>query len=99
MAQAALPKRKPVSRMKRNEAIAGLAFVLPWIISLLVFTTYPVLASFYYSFTQYSIIQAPKWIGLENYVTMFTRHFPCRSTTARITHFWQCRLGCSRRSA
>jgi multiple sugar transport system permease protein len=58
--------------MKRNEAIAGLVFVLPWIISLLVFTLYPVIASFYYSFTQYSIIQEPKWIGLENYVTMFT---------------------------
>ncbi len=72
MAQAAIPRRKPVSKMKRNEAIAGLVFVLPWIISLLVFTLYPVLASFYYSFTQYSIIQEPKWIGLENYVTMFT---------------------------
>jgi multiple sugar transport system permease protein len=72
MAQAALPKRKPANRMKRNEAIAGLVFVLPWIISLLVFTAYPVLASFYYSFTQYSIIQEPKWIGIENYVTMFT---------------------------
>lgn len=72
MAQAALPRRKPMSRLRRNEAIAGLMFVLPWIISLLVFTLYPVLASFYYSFTQYSIIQEPKWIGLENYVTMFT---------------------------
>jgi multiple sugar transport system permease protein len=72
MAQAAIPRRKPVSKMKRNEAIAGLVFVLPWIISLLVFTLYPVIASFYYSFTQYSIIQEPKWIGLENYVTMFT---------------------------
>ena len=58
--------------MRRNEAIAGFTFVLPWVISLLVFTAYPVLASFYYSFTQYSIIQAPKWIGLENYTTMFT---------------------------
>jgi multiple sugar transport system permease protein len=72
MAQAALPGRKPMSRMRRKEAIAGLVFVLPWIISLLVFTAYPVLASFYYSFTQYSIVQAPKWVGLENYVTMFT---------------------------
>lgn len=72
MAQAAIPRRKPVSKIKRNEAIAGLLFVLPWIISLLVFTLYPVIASFYYSFTQYSIIQEPKWIGLENYVTMFT---------------------------
>jgi multiple sugar transport system permease protein len=72
MAQAAMPSRKPASKMKRNEAIAGFVFVLPWIISLLVFTAYPVIASFYYSFTQYSIIQEPKWIGVENYVTMFT---------------------------
>lgn len=60
------------SKLRRHEAIAGFAFVLPWVISLLVFTAYPVLASFYYSFTQYSIVQAPKWVGLDNYVTMFT---------------------------
>lgn len=72
MAQAAMPRRKPMSQIRRKEAIAGLCFVMPWIISLLVFTAYPVLASFYYSFTQYSIVQAPKWVGMENYVTMFT---------------------------
>jgi multiple sugar transport system permease protein len=72
MNQAIAPKRKPLNRLQRNEAIAGIVFVLPWIVSLLVFTAYPVLASFYYSFTQYSIIQEPKWIGLDNYVTMFT---------------------------
>lgn len=74
MAQVAMtrPKRKLASRMKRGEAVAGLLFVLPWIVSLLAFTAYPVIASVYYSFTQYSIIQAPEWIGLENYVTMFT---------------------------
>jgi multiple sugar transport system permease protein len=72
MNQAIAPKRKPINRLQRNEAIAGIVFVLPWIVSLLVFTAYPVLASFYYSFTQYSIIQEPKWIGLDNYVTMFT---------------------------
>ena len=64
--------RNKMTRTQRNEAIAGIAFVLPWIISLLVFTTYPVLASFYYSFTQYSIIEQPKWIGVGNYVKMFT---------------------------
>jgi multiple sugar transport system permease protein len=72
MANIALPGRRKPNTMQRNEAIAGFAFVLPWIISLLVFTAYPVLASFYYSFTQYAITQDPKWIGLENYVTMFT---------------------------
>jgi len=61
-----------MSKLRRNEAIAGLAFVLPWIISLLVFTAYPVLASLYYSFTEYAITQSPKWVGLENYTAMFT---------------------------
>ena len=64
-------KRPRMSYMQRREAIAGLLFVLPWLISLLVFTVYPVLASFYYSFTQYAITQAPVWIGLDNYATLF----------------------------
>lgn len=74
MAKMVLPKPggSRSNRLRRNEAIAGLAFVLPWVISLLVFTAYPVLASFYYSFTQYSIVQEPKWVGLGNYTTMFT---------------------------
>jgi multiple sugar transport system permease protein len=61
-----------MSQMQRREATAGLLFVLPWLISLIAFTAYPVLASFYYSFTQYSITQSPKWIGLDNYERMFT---------------------------
>ena len=56
--------------MKRHEAIAGLTFVLPWIVSLLVFTAYPVLATFYLSFTEYNVIKPPEWIGFENYQTM-----------------------------
>ena len=28
------------------------------------------IASLYLSFTNYSLIQAPKWIGLDNYVRM-----------------------------
>src|SRR4051812_27154360 len=57
--------------LERREARAGVLFVLPWLLSLLVFTTYPVIASFYFSFTDYSIVQAPKWVGMDNYVAMF----------------------------
>lgn len=64
--------RPKLSRMRRNEAITGLLFVLPWLLSLIVFTAYPVLASVYYSFTEYAITQAPVWTGLQNYVTLFT---------------------------
>jgi hypothetical protein len=67
--------RSPWARltpMRRREARAGLLFVLPWVISLLVFTAYPVLASVILSFTDYNIVQTPHWVGLQNYQTMFT---------------------------
>lgn len=66
-------KRRKMSEMRRREAVAGLVFVLPWLLSLIIFTAYPVLASLYYSFTEYAITQAPRWIGLDNYVNMFTQ--------------------------
>ena len=39
----------------------------------MVFTVGPLLASVYYSFTQWTITRPPEWIGAENYVRMFTR--------------------------
>ncbi len=58
--------------MRRREAWAGVLFVLPCVLGLIIFTAYPVLASVYLSFTDYNIIQPPHWVGLQNYVTMFT---------------------------
>ncbi len=45
---------------RRRTARAGLLFVLPWLLSLLLFTTYPVLTTFYLSFTDYNIVQPPQ---------------------------------------
>jgi len=58
--------------MRRREARAGLLFVLPWLLSLLIFTTYPVLAVFYLSLTDYNVVQPPTWVGLQNYRTMLS---------------------------
>jgi multiple sugar transport system permease protein len=70
---ATIAMRGPVtSPLRRQETRAGLLFILPWLIALFVFTTYPVLATFYLSFTEYNIVQPPSWIGLDNYQTMFT---------------------------
>jgi multiple sugar transport system permease protein len=49
---------------------AGYLFLLPWLIGLVVITIGPMIASLYLSFTNYSLIQAPKWTGLDNYVRM-----------------------------
>lgn len=45
----------------------GLFFTLPGIIGLLGFAVYPVLASLYYSFCNYSVLKPPQWIGTGNY--------------------------------
>lgn len=49
---------------------AGYLFLLPWLIGLVVIVAGPMIASLYLSFTNYSLIQAPEWIGLDNYVRM-----------------------------
>ena len=75
MKSISLPSATPRQRMgvlRRREAIAGLLFILPWIISLLVFTGYPVLAAIYFSFTEYNILEPPRWVGLTNYQKIFT---------------------------
>lgn len=50
----------------------GLIFVSPWLVGLVVFVLYPIIASAYYSFTVYSVVKAPEWVGLDNYKFLFT---------------------------
>ena len=57
--------------LRRQEARAGLLFILPWLIFLIVFAAYPVLGTFYLAFTEYSILEPPRWVGLQNFRTMF----------------------------
>lgn len=46
-------------------------FIMPWIIGFIAFSLYPILASMYYSFTDYDIISSPNFIGLDNYKELF----------------------------
>jgi multiple sugar transport system permease protein len=64
------PRGLRISRQLRGDLRAYL-FVLPWIISLLVFTAYPMLASFYFAMTNYNVVSPPEWVGLQNFQRMF----------------------------
>jgi multiple sugar transport system permease protein len=59
----------PVRRntLARSEARTALLFVSPWIIGFSVFLLYPLLASIYFSFCDYSVLRHPVWIGGQNY--------------------------------
>ncbi|MBE7045182.1 MAG: sugar ABC transporter permease [Ruminococcaceae bacterium] len=50
----------------------GWVFVAPYIVGLLVFFLIPVICSMYFSLTDYNMISAPKFIGLKNYIKVFT---------------------------
>jgi len=67
------PARRGSSPLARRKAIEGYLYISPFLIGFLVFTAYPLLASFYLSFTSYNIISAPTFIGLENYQRAFTQ--------------------------
>jgi multiple sugar transport system permease protein len=53
-------------------SLIGYAFISPWLIGFLGFIVGPMVASFYFSFTDYDMLSSPKWIGFDNYITMFT---------------------------
>jgi multiple sugar transport system permease protein len=52
---------------KQRDARVGILFASPWILGFGIFLLYPVIASFIYSFTNYSVLRPPKFIGISNY--------------------------------
>lgn len=61
-----------VTKREVRETIKGYLFISPWIIGFCVFTLYPMIFSLYSSFTFYDILSTQKWIGLRNYINIFT---------------------------
>ncbi|MBN1285821.1 MAG: sugar ABC transporter permease [Anaerolineae bacterium] len=57
--------------LAKREAAAGYFFVSPWLIGFVLLTLGPMLASLYFSFTDYNIIEQPSWVGLDNYAQLF----------------------------
>ena len=56
---------------KRKDNLVGVLFALPWFIGFAVFTAYPIIASLFFSFTEYHVTLSPKWVGLGNYIKIF----------------------------
>ncbi|UOQ50439.1 sugar ABC transporter permease [Gracilibacillus caseinilyticus] len=70
--QESVMKKKKQLRSQRSIDITGFTFIAPWLIGFLGFIVGPMIASLYFSFTNYDLLSAPTWIGFENYITMFT---------------------------
>ena len=67
-----LARKRGQSRVKQEtpDNKAALVFLGPWIIGVVVLTIGPMIASLYLSFTNYNLLQDPRWVGLANFARM-----------------------------
>jgi multiple sugar transport system permease protein len=64
-------KRRPLS-LGAREAIWGYALAAPMLLGMLIFFYLPLGASFFIGFTKWDVLTAPKWVGLDNYIRLFS---------------------------
>jgi len=64
--------KKSKFTLKGQDALWSYFFIGPWLIGLVLLTIGPMIASLYYSFTEYDILTPAKWIALKNYTKLFT---------------------------
>ncbi|MCB0085159.1 MAG: sugar ABC transporter permease, partial [Caldilineaceae bacterium] len=67
-----LTQIRQITPRERRNILVGLLFALPWLIGFLGFTLYPIVCSFYYSFTRYDLLRPPVFLGFDNYVNLIT---------------------------
>jgi multiple sugar transport system permease protein len=65
-------ERRPRKRNVRR-GLTVLLFMSPWIAGFLLLILYPMVSSLYFSFTKYSLLEQPVWLGFQNYTFMFSK--------------------------
>ncbi|WP_368496454.1 carbohydrate ABC transporter permease [Herbiconiux sp. A18JL235] len=65
------PRRRRMSVTGRRSLTAWL-FLTPTLLILIAFTVYPMVQAAYLSFTDYNLIRAAQWVGLDNYVELLS---------------------------
>ena len=63
--------KKIKSPMRKREAKWFYIFILPWILGFFLFTFFPMAMSAVLSFMKWDYVQAPRFVGWENFITLF----------------------------
>jgi multiple sugar transport system permease protein len=53
--------------VRNRSLVRGLLFASPWIVGFVVFQFLPIVASAYFSLTDFNLLQSPEFVGLRNY--------------------------------
>lgn len=60
-------------RKANKRQYIGLLYILPWILGFLILQLYPFVSSLVYSFTNYNMTSNIEFVGLKNYIDIFTK--------------------------
>ncbi|MEV2271924.1 carbohydrate ABC transporter permease [Nonomuraea africana] len=66
------PPRPTAWRGRAGERVWALAFASPYLLHLVALTAWPVLASLYFSMTEYDLVTPPRFVGFDNFARLFT---------------------------
>jgi len=69
------PRPRPSRSLRKaiwKDKLAPYLFLLPWLLGFFVITLGPMIYSLYLSFTNFSLLGEPSWVGLDNYIKLFT---------------------------
>jgi len=71
----------------RRHALFGYLFVSPWLLGLLIFWAGPIIASLALSFSEYSLVKFPEFVGLANFRRAFTDDVLFRPSLGRTFYY------------
>ncbi len=78
---------RPRGSLHRREAIEGVLMALPWMVGFVLFTAGPLVAALLLGLTEWDIISAPKYVGLNNFRTILTEDaFFRKASTVTISY-------------
>ena len=69
-------KRQRLGNLEATDAKWAYTFLSPWVFGFSLLTVGPMVASIFFSFTQYNVLSDARWAGLDNYAAIFTVDAP-----------------------
>ncbi|MDR1174679.1 MAG: sugar ABC transporter permease [Treponema sp.] len=70
--ESGIPRRRLGKNFHEREKWTGFFYIFPWLMGFLVLQLYPFIMSLAYSFTDYTLLNKPRFKAFENYVNMFS---------------------------
>ncbi len=69
-------RRKRLGRLEATDAKWAYLLISPWVFGFCVLTLGPMVASLFFSFTQYNVLTDAHWAGIDNYKSLVTVNAP-----------------------